>query len=366
MRKTSYDISHFTEEDDYQLSLQLARERRERLSKSDPLPPEMFHELAEEDRRLAALAQKRDQLLSDPDVWVFDSETWLRHQEKIRNVIRAYDAKGHSDTVTNARIKRYPHMDLLQVANSPIFPVGDYERLDTWEGRKRMYDVPSKGQAADPLRSMEESKRRAKSKVRDIALCNRFEYMFTWTLSSEQVDRYDHQEVYKKMRGFLSNATQRKGFTYVCIPEYHALKEGEERPGIHFHGLCSLGKVKVVPALLPSGVQRHDKAGRPVFNMTDWVLGYSTCVPLDENYEKAVSYITKYITKQENKIFGKWYLSSRSIKKGPDILPIDVDINYEDFRDPDKLATNRQYETTAFLDVKIVSEEFKHELCDNG
>ena len=359
MRQTSYDMSNLTEDECFQLSMRLARERR----REPELPPP---EILEENKRLAARARKREALLSDPDAWVYESEAWLKHQDKLRNVIRGYDIRSHSDTVTNARIKRYPQMDLLQVANSPIFPVGDYEMLDSWDGHKRMYDVPAKGQASDPQRSLEESKRRARSKVRDIALCNQFDYMFTWTLDGDVVDRYDPQAVYKKMRGFLSNATQRKDFTYVCIPEYHALKDGEKKPAIHFHGLCSLGQVKIAPALLPSGDQRHDKAGRPVFNMTDWSLGFSTCVPLDANYEKAVSYITKYITKQEEKIFGKWYLSSRAIKKGPDILPIDSDVDFETFRDPEKLATNQQYETTAFLDVKIVSEEFRYEFCGDG
>lgn len=271
----------------------------------------------------------------------------------------------HADTVTNARLKRYMAKDVLQVANDFIFPAGDFE-IAGKDRKKRLYDVPSKGKAADPERSLEESKRRARSKVCDIALCNRFEYMFTWTLDGEKVDRYDPQVIYKKMRGFLSNATQRKGFTYVCIPEYHARKSDEERPAIHFHGLCTLGDVRIVPALKADGTQRHDNNGRPIFNMSDWTLGFSTCVPLDDDYEKAVNYIVKYITKAEEKIFGKWYLSSRVLKKSPDIVPIDGGIDFDAFRDPDKLERNEQYEVTAYLDVKIVSEEYERELHNFG
>ena len=272
----------------------------------------------------------------------------------------------HADVVTNARVKRYMVKDVLQVANDFIFPTGDYEVAGQKDKKKRLYDVPSKGKAADPERSLEESKRRAKSKVRDIALCNRFEYMFTWTLDGEKVDRYDPDVIYKKMRGFLSNMTQRKGFTYVCIPEYHALKDGEERPAIHFHGLCTLGDVEISPSMTSEGKQRTDESGRLIFNMTDWTLGYSTCVPLDEDYEKAVNYVVKYITKAESKIFGKWYLSSRSLRKSPDVIPIDGGIDFDTFRDPDKLNRNEQYEVTAYLDVKIVSEEYEHNLCDIG
>lgn len=271
----------------------------------------------------------------------------------------------YPETRTNARLKRYLAKDVLQVANDNIFPVGDYEICGS-NKRKRPYDVPSKGNAADPQRSLSESQRRARSKVRDIALCNKFDYMFTWTLDADKIDRYDPVVIYKKMRAFLSHATQRKGFTYVCIPEYHKQKDGEEKPAIHFHGLCNLGSVKISPAVSPSGTLLTDKGGRQIFNMTDWTLGFSTCVPLDDDYEKAVNYVCKYITKAEEKIFGKWYLSSRCLQKSPDIVPIDGGISFEDFRDPEKLETGEQYESTAYLDIRIVSEEYERDIHDFG
>ena len=244
----------------------------------------------------------------------------------------------------------------MQVSNDKIFPAGAFEKAD---GRKRLYDVPAKGSAADPDRSREESKRRAKSKVRDIALCNRFTHMFTWTLDPQKIDRYDPDEVYKRCRTFLSNMTQRKGFEYVVIPEYHKLKPGEERPAIHFHGLCRLGSVRIERA-----TKRHrprfDKSGRPVYNMTQWSLGWSTVVPLDDNYERAVSYITKYISKQDTKIFGKYYLSSRSLKKSPDLIPL-VDIDYDLFRDQQKIDSGLQHEAAVYRDVKIISEKIRNQ-----
>ena len=47
-----------------------------------------------------------------------------------------------------------------------------------------------KGHAEDPERSMQSSRSRAKAAVRDIALCNRFGYFFTGTLSRDETDRY--------------------------------------------------------------------------------------------------------------------------------------------------------------------------------
>lgn len=265
------------------------------------------------------------------------------------------------DCVTNARIKRYLAKDVLQVANDDIFPVGDCELTGTWNRRKSTKCVSKTGPAADPVRSLEESKRRARAKVRDIALLNPFSYMFTWTLNGELVDRYDPVEVYKKVRAFLSNATQRKGFRYVCIPEYHTQKVGEEKPALHLHGLCTLGDVAIAPARLPSGDQRVDKHGRPIFNMTDWSWGFSTCVPLDDNYERAVNYVTKYITKCDAKIFGKWYLSSRALRKAPDIISIER-VPFDQFRDQEKIDSRAQTETNVYLDVRIVSEEFERDV----
>ncbi len=262
-----------------------------------------------------------------------------------------------AETVTNARIKQYLNKDVLQVANDYIFPSGDFETAG-WDGKsKREYDVSMPGEAKDPERSLEESKRRAKSKVRDIALCNRFSHMFTWTLNGELIDRYDPAQVYKKVRAFLSNAVQRQDFRYVLIPEYHRQKEGEVKPAIHMHGLCSLGAVPIERAHSKDGIPLNDNSGRPIYNMSSWSWGFSTCVELDADYEKAVAYVTKYITKAETKIFGKWYLSTRSLVKAPDIIPLEC-MNFEEFRDEEKILKSEQHESVIYRDVRVVSEEY--------
>ena len=108
------------------------------------------------------------------------------------------------DVTTNARMKKYLNKAVVQVANADVFPACNYELYDSKiaDKRKRSYDVPPKGQAVNPQRALEESQRRAASKIRDIALCNHFTHFFTWTLSSDMIDRYDVQEIYKKLRVF--------------------------------------------------------------------------------------------------------------------------------------------------------------------
>lgn len=216
-----------------------------------------------------------------------------------------------ADISSNARVKLYPRQQVLQVSNAPIF------RERGWEPRKRQYAVPSKGCAADPERSKESSIARARAAVRDIALCNCFDHFFTWTLDGKRVDRYDPEAVGAKMRNLLKNLSYRKGFQYVLVPELHA--DG----AIHMHGLCNLGRVRVVQAINPhTGAPLFASPWQPIYNMQDWPLGYSTCIPIvggEEGYQKTCNYLVKYLSKGTEKIFGKRYYSSRDLTKRPPV-----------------------------------------------
>ena len=226
----------------------------------------------------------------------------------------------YSDIVSNARVKDYPSLSVLQVANAPIF------REKGYEAAERPYDVPTKGNAKDPEQALISSRQRAKAAIRDIALCNRFSYFFTCTLAPDTVDRYDAAAVEKQVLTFLKNASYRKGFSYVCVPERH--RDG----AIHLHGLCNLGRVRITRAVNPhTSIPLSTNSGQPIFNMLDWKLGFSTCIPIDERYERTCNYITKYISKSGEKIFGKWYLSSRDLKKHPDISIIPYGMDYDGF-----------------------------------
>lgn len=251
-----------------------------------------------------------------------------------------------SDISSNARIKEYPCIDVLQVANQPIF------RRPGYEARTRGYDVPPKGEAENPERSKDSSRARARAAVRDIALCNRFDYFFTWTLNKDVIDRYDAALVGKKVQSFLKNAGYRKGFSYVCVPELH--KDG----AIHFHGLCNLGSVAIERALNPyTSVPLSTERGQPIYNMTDWKFGYSTCIPIDENYECTVNYVTKYIDKSSDKILGKWYLSTRNLVKHPPVELVDGGMDYDGFcADNPDLA-----EIPLYRDVRMVSKQLPRE-----
>lgn len=225
-----------------------------------------------------------------------------------------------SDISSNARLKHYPSSTVLQVANAPIF------RAAGFEPRKRTYNVPSKGHGVDHDRALASSRARACSAVHDIALCNHFDYFFTWTLDPKHIDRYDADIVGKKVQTFLRNASHRKSFSYLVVGEKH------EDGAIHLHGLCNLGSVEITRAVnAHNGLPLSTSRGQPVFNMADWTLGFSTCIPIDENYERTCNYLTKYFTKDSQKVFGKWYFSSRNLIKHPDIELVDDGMDFDTF-----------------------------------
>lgn len=247
------------------------------------------------------------------------------------------------EVFSNARVKMYPSHDVFQVSNAPIF------RAPGWEARERSYDVPPKGEGKDKERSKESAMRRARASVRDIALCNHFTHFFTWTLSPEKIDRYDADAVKKVTMDFLKNMVKRKGFSYVLVPELH--KDG----AIHFHGLCCLGELRAVPAVnAKTGKLMYTDRGQQIFNLPDWKLGFSECVELDENYEQTCNYLTKYFTKGTKKVFGKWYFSSRSLRKKPDIAVIPLGVDFEQAkRDFPDAVTLPLYRDVCMISTKL-------------
>ena len=138
--------------------------------------------------------------------------------------------------------------------------------------------------------------KRAKTKLRDLCRCNRFDLFFTLTLDQQRVDRYSYSEVYRKLRVWLDNRVRRRGLKYVLVAEHH--KDG----AIHFHGLCT-------DVLRREDSGHKDSRGRVVWHLPEWTLGYTTAVLLDGDYARVCSYISKYITKGSDRVGGRWYYS---------------------------------------------------------
>lgn len=199
-----------------------------------------------------------------------------------------------------------------------IYPDGSYDIVTS---STEMFDLspkPPKAAKKDPKdpkdprdpkdpkdrdpKNIERAMRRARSKVRQLALANEFEWFVTLTLSPEKIDRYDPAVVVRKMSQWCDNRVRRKGLKYILVPEHH--QDG----AIHFHGFFN-GALEAVD----SG--RTDKNGNAVYNLPDWTLGFTRAVRLYGDYHAAVGYTCKYIGKGTGKIGGRWYYSGGDLQQ---------------------------------------------------
>ena len=181
--------------------------------------------------------------------------------------------------------------------------------------------------------------KRAKDKVFDIVYQNEFAYFLTITLSEDnEFDRREPAEVLLKLRYWLNNMQKRKGLKYILIPELH------EKGGIHCHAL-----VNDVFTMVDSGRVMYQKKAwnvddlkkrkiytgglTPVYNIKEWKYGWSTAIPLYGERMAIAHYMTKYITKDLKKIFGKYYWSSRSCVRDTEIVYINTDFDSLNLRE---------------------------------
>ena len=179
-----------------------------------------------------------------------------------------------------------------------------------------------------------DSIKRSKDKVFDIVYQNEFKYFVTLTLcESDKVDRRNPKDVIRVLSKWLNNAVTRKGLQYILIPEYHP-----SSGAIHAHALINdcfrledsgrriyHGKAWKVEDLEKYRV--YTGGLKPVFNIPDWKYGFSTAIPLDGEVARVAYYITKYVTKDIQKIFGKFFWSSKNIVRDTNVHYLNVDYN---------------------------------------
>lgn len=216
--------------------------------------------------------------------------------------------------------------------------VGQLARLDEEEAEKR------RRQLENVWRSM----RRARVKVRDYCLSTDMRWFVTFTLDKEKIDRYNVDEITKKLNKWLNNMVQRYGLAYVMVPELH------EDGALHFHGIMT-DALKAVDSgtVIPNGQDRPRRpssdgqrrawirnGGRIVYNLPQWPYGFTTALQIDGCYEKAVNYICKYISKGLNsdmglipqKVGGRWYYSGGDLgRPGLEYQNVDPDMQLEAF-----------------------------------
>lgn len=161
------------------------------------------------------------------------------------------------------------------------------------------------------------AQRRAKKAVFDLCGCNSDLDLFcTFTLDAQKIDRYDYKTIYKKLRIWLDNRVRRDGLKYVLVAEHH--KDG----AIHFHALCNSAALHIVDSKV------KDSGGHNIYNLPAWKYGFSTAIKCYGQSRAGVcSYITKYITKSDEKIGGRWYYHGGDLNTPEyDYKQIDYDV----------------------------------------
>lgn len=141
---------------------------------------------------------------------------------------------------------------------------------------------------------------RTKKNIRELALCNDFEYFATLTVDKNYCDRYDVdicQDSLKKL--FKAYKRKNKNFAYLFITEKH--KDG----AFHFHGLVKGMNVEDL----------YNNQNNYLSNKFFDCLGFNSFSVI-RDYDKTCNYITKYITKNcvRNKT-KQIYISSRGLLK---------------------------------------------------
>lgn len=213
--------------------------------------------------------------------------------------------KERSEFSYYTKVYTYPGgvVDIL-CSSRPIFRESGWEKADEW----KLPPVPDgekapkvKKPAADPddqARSM----RRARARVRRLALANDFKWFVTLTLDQTKIDRYNPDEIVRKLNQWCSNQVKRRGLKYILVPERH--KDG----ALHFHGFFNDALEAV-----PSG--HHDRQGHEVYNLPGWTLGFTAAIQVYGDYPCAVAYVCKYIGKQGDKPAGRWYYSGGDLQE---------------------------------------------------
>ena len=212
--------------------------------------------------------------------------------------------KNGREIYHNTIVYAYPDGSFDTIcASTPIFREPGWEAAGWDDEQPKAVPSPREAGKKSDGADMERSMRRARAKLRRLALANDFEYFVTLTLDPKKIDRYDGDAVIKALGRWADNMVRRHGLRYILVPERH--KDG----AFHFHGFFAGEGLKVSRA----GVEWD---GRPVFNLPQWPYGFTTAQKLHGDYHAAVGYCCKYIGKQSGeRALGRWYYSGGALRE---------------------------------------------------
>lgn len=177
---------------------------------------------------------------------------------------------------------------------------------------KGFEDIKINGDKVDKEEVERISLSRTRRNIRELALCNAFEYFATITLDCKMCNRYSLDECQQLLRRKLKTLKQyNKNFSYLFITEKH--KDG----AFHFHGL-----IKGIDNFYEND---YGFLSHKLFD----TMGFNSFSKI-RDYDKCCNYITKYITKDcvKNES-GTVYISSRGLKKASRYQIANPGIDYQ-------------------------------------
>lgn len=128
-----------------------------------------------------------------------------------------------------------------------------------------------------------QSIQRARARVRELALCNSWDYFCTFTLNEEKQDRFDLAKWVKDFGVWIGNYNKKFGTSlkYILVPEQH--KDG----AWHMHGLLS--------GVSPESISVNE-FGYDTIKYYENRFGFINLSKVRDS-NKSATYVAKYITK---------------------------------------------------------------------
>ena len=136
---------------------------------------------------------------------------------------------------------------------------------------------------------------RARSRVKELALCQKWEYFATFTLAEEKQDRFDIKQYVRDLGNWIGNYRKK----YNCNLQYLIIPEQHKNGAWHAHGLLrNVAKDSLT-------INEHGYLDMPYYRNR---FGYISLSKV-KSHEKCATYITKYIAKDTES-------TSRALDKG--------------------------------------------------
>lgn len=199
------------------------------------------------------------------------------------------------------------------------------------KGYKRLYEMTEAEHDEYLIRKSDENMKRSKRRLRDYVLLNDYDFFLTLTFNDLKVDGTDLSACLEKLQNWFTNRVQ-NGLRYVAVPEYHpssgrlhvhalvnAALEFEDSGTRVVRGFNKPVRLDTYRAMVAAGRVDPNRCRilRTVYNTPDWRNGFSTAIPTYGSPAALANYMTKYITKGNDRIFGKFFWASRNQEKYP-------------------------------------------------